>query len=145
MKVQDMGVFMINNFDIELDAFQKEQAMTLYKLILLRAHYEKLAIEACRSLYADNLTEYNEKIFNIKLDINKILFSIDMSPHETKVKEELQAAWKMWAGWKGNHDQRIEDATCTNCGFKHATVHSLERLAKTCPGCKAAMTTKEVR
>ena len=32
------------------------------------------------------------------------------------------AFWEYWSGWVGNHDQRIEDATCSNCGYVHPTV-----------------------
>ena len=48
--------------------------------------------------------------------------------------------WKYWAGWKGNHDKRIEGATCSNCGFVHPTVYgSLSELYDFCPKCKAQM------
>jgi len=52
--------------------------------------------------------------------------------------------WKVWGGWKGNHDQRIEDAECSNCGFIHHTVYrSLEKLSKSCPRCKSDMSIEE--
>lgn len=60
-----------------------------------------------------------------------------------KLKEsslEKKANWKMWGGWKGNHDQRIENATCSNCGYKHPTVKvSLSLLNKYCPNCQCTM------
>ena len=30
--------------------------------------------------------------------------------------------WIYWDGLRGNHDQRIEDATCSKCGYIHHTV-----------------------
>lgn len=60
------------------------------------------------------------------------------------VANEEQACWKLWGGWSGNHDQRIEGAECSNCGYVHPTVYgSLKKLAPNCPGCKAIMGTKE--
>lgn len=55
------------------------------------------------------------------------------------------AYWKVWDGWRGNHDQRIEDATCSNCGYMHPeTVYgSLSKLPKYCAGCRSEMSTKE--
>lgn len=61
------------------------------------------------------------------------------------------AHWEYWSGWAGNHDQRIEDATCSNCGYKHPTVrldyvdgkfikgYVPDKLAKECPNCGAKM------
>ena len=56
--------------------------------------------------------------------------------------------WQFWSGWVGNHDQRIEDAVCSECGYKHATVRRsagdtaqdvLNKLSATCPRCHASM------
>jgi len=50
------------------------------------------------------------------------------------------AIWLVWAGWKGNHDQSIEGAKCSKCGYKHPTVYgSLEKLGKFCPNCGSKM------
>lgn len=52
----------------------------------------------------------------------------------------LTAKWRLWGGWKSNHDQRIEGATCTNCRWEHPTVHqSLDNLGKFCSQCGAAI------
>lgn len=60
-------------------------------------------------------------------------------PLPTSMEEE--AKWKTWGGWAGNHDQRIEGATCTKCGYEHPTVYgSLKRLGTHCPGCGRKMT-----
>ena len=53
---------------------------------------------------------------------------------------EKKAVWIYWDGWKGNHDRRIEDAVCSQCGYKHPTVYgSLDKLAQICPWCKSQM------
>lgn len=52
---------------------------------------------------------------------------------------EETAHWDFWAGWRSNHDHRIEDATCSNCGYKHHTVHSLMELMPSCPQCGRKM------
>lgn len=49
---------------------------------------------------------------------------------------EDEAEWKTWGGWSGNHDQRIEGATCTKCGYEHPTVYrTLKALSPYCPRC----------
>ena len=51
-----------------------------------------------------------------------------------------KANWEVWAGWKGNHDQRIENAHCSKCGYNHPTVYnSLRNLNKYCPNCGCTM------
>lgn len=66
------------------------------------------------------------------------------------IKQQLTAEWEVWPGWIGNHDMRIEDATCSNCGYEHPTVRRtygvketpqevLNKLSDTCPKCGAAM------
>jgi hypothetical protein len=68
---------------------------------------------------------------------------------------EKTAKWEFWSGWVGNHDRRIEDATCSNCGYVHPTIRReivnnkfkpnettqdiLNKLSDTCPGCGAKM------
>jgi hypothetical protein len=56
--------------------------------------------------------------------------------------------WVYWDGWCGNHDKRIEDAVCSECGYKHRTVRYEQgdyhnfvpfKLAGECPGCGAIM------
>lgn len=66
-------------------------------------------------------------------------------------RENKHAHWEYWSGWAGNHDQRIEAATCSNCGYKHPTVrldyvdgkfikgYVPDKLAKECPKCGAKM------
>ena len=61
--------------------------------------------------------------------------------------------WVFWDGWVSNHDLRIEDAVCSECGYRHPTVRLEEgyptveearaavlgKLAKECPRCGAKM------
>ena len=56
-----------------------------------------------------------------------------------------KAQWIVWKGWIGNHDRRIDDAKCSNCGFAHPTVFlTLDKLGKYCPSCGRKMTVKEI-
>lgn len=61
--------------------------------------------------------------------------------------------WIHWDGWCSNHDMRIDDAVCSECGYKHPTVRweqgdpkgeaaygvVLNKLKDECPNCKAVM------
>lgn len=61
--------------------------------------------------------------------------------------------WVYWSGWCGNHDMRIEDAVCSECGYKHPTVRweqgdprgevvyeaVMNKLKDECPKCGALM------
>lgn len=61
--------------------------------------------------------------------------------------------WVFWDGWVSNHDLRIDDAFCSECGYQHPTVRLEEgyptveearasvrgKLAKECPQCGARM------
>ena len=52
----------------------------------------------------------------------------------------FEAEWKYWDGWMSNHDKRIDDATCSKCGYMHGVVKgSPELLADYCPGCGSKM------
>lgn len=58
-------------------------------------------------------------------------------------KVEL-ADWEIWAGWRGNHDHRIDDAKCSNCGYEYPkTVYKPSDLPEVCPGCYHRMKVKE--
>lgn len=59
-------------------------------------------------------------------------------PNTAEAKAE--AYWKVWGGWRGNHDQRIEGSLCSNCGCEHPTVKgSLDLLLPQCPKCGSIM------
>lgn len=61
--------------------------------------------------------------------------------------------WIYWNGWVSNHDLRIDDAFCSECGYRHPAVRLtegyptveearasvLDKLAKECPNCGAKM------
>lgn len=67
--------------------------------------------------------------------------------HEDDIEEKPQAYWEYWGGWRGNHDKRIDGATCTNCGFQHPTVrgeNAPDQLYKICPRCGLRMGHREV-
>lgn len=56
------------------------------------------------------------------------------------------AYWKVWSGWVGNHDNRIEGATCSNCGNVHPTIchaHSVNELSPYCAKCGRVMKVRE--
>ena len=63
---------------------------------------------------------------------------------------ESEAKWLFWEGWVGNHDKRIEDATCSKCGYRHVIVRKtfgsgetnrdvLNKLSPFCPACGSEM------
>ena len=67
-----------------------------------------------------------------------------------KQAEPAKAKWQFWEGWMSNHDMRIDDATCSNCGYKHHTVRRtpysneseqdvLNKLGNFCPNCGKPM------
>lgn len=60
-----------------------------------------------------------------------------------RIFNSFNAKWIYWDGWSGNHDQRIEDATCSKCGWVHPTVKgSPEKLSDYCAGCGRKMKKK---
>jgi hypothetical protein len=74
-------------------------------------------------------------------EIIKLISLILRHKSETIIpKEECEAEWKYWDGWSGNHDKRIEDATCSKCGYKHSAVKGSPNLLQDyCPCCKSKM------
>ncbi len=71
-----------------------------------------------------------------------------------KVTEESEveptAVWEFWKGWTCNYAYRIEDATCSRCGYMRPTVRIsqgdkattqevLSKLGKYCPNCRSKM------
>ena len=70
-----------------------------------------------------------------------------VSVGEEIVEEKPQAYWEYWGGYAGNHDKRIEDAKCSNCGFEQPTVRGYgapDQLYKICPKCGLRMGRREV-
>ncbi len=74
-------------------------------------------------------------------ELCELLHELVIEENDTIIpKEECEAEWKYWAGWSGNHDKRIEDATCSKCGYKHSTVRgNPDMLQDYCPCCKSKM------
>lgn len=69
-------------------------------------------------------------------------------PKPDPYNDTKHGQWIYWDGWKGNSGQRIDDATCSECGYKHPTVwrnqgeeynSTPDKLADVCPSCKAIM------
>lgn len=51
-----------------------------------------------------------------------------------------EAEWLYWPGWAGNYDQRIDNATCSKCGYHHNTVYNgPDGLSSHCPHCHSRM------
>lgn len=82
------------------------------------------------------------------MDKTFILDAIREKLEREKLEQEKpsQATWIYWDGWCGNHDRRIDDATCSVCGYQHPTVRATKEewdtrkfLSDTCPGCGAKM------
>lgn len=82
---------------------------------------------------------------------NEIYSKDPLSVKATKqASTTSKAKWQFWEGWIGNHDMRIEDATCSNCGYEHHTVRRtaysvetpqdvLDKLGNFCPNCGKPM------
>src|SRR5574343_874061 len=60
---------------------------------------------------------------NIKFEDNADFFKqVEQASSEWFDNSELKmvekkAVWIYWDGWKSNHDRRIEDAVCSQCGY----------------------------
>lgn len=104
-------------------------------------------------LNTEDIVQIIAEVFNVPVE--DVTFSTTDVPFTIDVKERVdalpsnkpQAYWKYWGGWGGNHDKRIDDATCSNCGFKHPTVRGYDapnQLHKICPGCGLRMGHREV-
>lgn len=111
-----------------------ENAKAFYKYQIVEA--KKIISELYFKLQAmPEIQRVPEQMFNIKpkwLD--------DFLIKEDDKKEEYEAEWLYWPGWSGNHDKRIDDATCSNCGYKHLTVYNTpDNLSDKCPRCQKKM------
>lgn len=93
------------------------------------------------------LVSYFEKLGPTDPEGNHLRIQALVMEGEKKIEEKPQAYWEYWGGWAGNHDKRIDDAKCSNCGFKHPTVrggNAPDQLYKLCPHCGRHMGHKEV-
>ena len=82
------------------------------------------------------------------VDLHDVKRLIDKFPKEGVDNQNKLARWIYWDGWRGNTAQRIDDAVCSECGYKHPTVwwvkgdkHDTtpDKLASVCPNCKSIM------
>lgn len=89
---------------------------------------------------------YNAYVEEIKTELKE--WEENIQNKMNKIDNVKHARWIYWVGWIGNHDQRIEGATCSECGYKHPTVRlekgdkyssTPNKLANICPCCKAIM------
>lgn len=111
-------------------------------------------MEKILKLDAEDIQRIIAERFGVpELDVMVVCDTLDTAAHivirlhEDDIEQKPQAYWEYWGGWRGNHDKRIEGATCTNCGFKHPTVrggNALDQLYKVCPGCGLRMGKREV-
>ena len=69
-------------------------------------------------------------------------------PEVEVIEEKKHGRWIYWDGWCGNHDRRIDDAVCSECGYQHRTVryengdwHNFVpvKLSDECPNCGSIM------
>ena len=89
-------------------------------------------------------TEYKLSVLRMTMDAMLTLLDELVREPKTTLAEEYEAEWQYWSGWSGNHDKRIEDATCSKCGYKHSTIRfgSPDLLQDYCPSCKSKMKKK---
>lgn len=96
---------------------------------------------------------YNGSLYIPRDYIKELIsnFPKDLMKNNIDEKSENVGYWEFWEGWIGNHDQRIEDATCSECGYKHPVVRRqtgensadvLKKLTPYCPQCGIKMTVK---
>ena len=103
--------------------------------------YKKFSDRASRDLYVMNtlIKRYNELYPEARLNVKA-----------AEQVESTKAKWQFWEGWIGNHDMRIDDAICSNCGYKHHIVRRtpysneterdvLNKLGNFCPNCGKSM------
>lgn len=92
-----------------------------------------------RSIERD-IFEIVESNYGNKFDLSKSICEYISNLGIEQQTNQKTAFWDFWLGWGGNHDQRIDDAKCSSCGWKHPTVYrSTDNLQKTCPSCGSKM------
>lgn len=111
-------------------------------------HVYILGIDEMRVAIAEHYdVSINDVTIHTFPDGGKLRIEAQVCVGEEKIEEKPQAYWGYWPGWRGNHDKRIDDATCSNCGFKHPVVrggNAPDQLYKVCPICGRRMGHKEV-
>lgn len=118
------------------------------------------ALKACLNLinkpYCINNKDcvYLATVLELIEEFPKDEFDSQKNNLNNEVEESVKRGrWVYWGGWCGNHDMRIEDAVCSECGYKHPTVRFeqgdprgaeayeavLNKLSDECPKCGALM------
>ena len=89
--------------------------------------------------HPDEISDFCDGIHKCQLVIG-MRFARESNPEIFPKKSKDEPYWKVWRGWRGNHDQRIEGSTCSKCGYECQTVYgSLDKLPKHCGGCGSEM------
>ena len=103
---------------------------------------------------AEYMCDYEEIFDEVRKEVTSIMkekiAKAYLAKAETKFNElfgesfgndNCEAKWEYWAGWMSNHDRRIDDATCSKCGYKHPTIRfgTPDLLQDYCPQCKSKM------
>ena len=109
-------------------------------------------MKICYTINKDELTTILAKYFNITTNDIEVHISVDGSIPRVDINTDkelnvaisspkYEAKWEYWAGWSGNHDKRIDDATCSKCGYKHGTIRhkNPSYLPDVCPRCHSKM------
>lgn len=89
--------------------------------------------------YIDRLIKVNDALIKAYKDNIKIAVEYsDLLAEQQNVKSV--GFWKIWPGWEGNHDHRIENAKCSQCGYEHSTIfYSEQQLPSICQACGSNM------
>lgn len=115
-------------------------------MISLEEILKKIAVGIYKNKCADGMCPCSEgcEVYSNEDCVNRImdyLKSCIVDSIMVEPMEVYEAEWKYWEGWCSNHDKRIEDATCSKCGYKHPTIRfgSPDLLQDYCPSCKSKM------
>jgi ribosomal protein S27AE len=133
-----------------------EQLKTLFKEsfeLFVKKRWLK-EIDRAVDTYKKTYAKVSREHYIMQALINKYNELYPTEQLYTKVTEQSESAtkakWQFWEGWMSNHDMRIDDATCSSCGYIHFTVRRtpgsreterdiLNKLSNFCPNCGKAM------
>lgn len=83
----------------------------------------------------------------MEVDTSKRVLEAKIYFENQKYGDADKAYWDYMSGWINNQGKCIEDATCSNCGFKHPIVrgeNAPDKLSETCPKCGCLMEKREL-